>query len=58
MNGKAKMIRTLGVALLSAAVILSSQSPAAAGSKRSSRAEQGSRGTGKGLAEGRTEPDR
>ncbi len=40
MNGKAKMIRTLGVALLSAAVILSSQSPAAAGSKRSSRAQR------------------
>ena len=37
MNGKAKMIRMLGVALLSAAVILASQSPAAAKSKRSSK---------------------
>ena len=37
MNGKAKMIRMLGVALLSAAVILASQSPAAARGKKSSK---------------------
>ena len=37
MNSKAKMFRMLGVALLSAAVILASQSPAAAKSRKSSR---------------------
>ena len=37
MNGKAKMIRMLGVVLLSAAIILASQSPAAAKSKKSSK---------------------
>ena len=35
MNGKAKVIRTLGIVLLSAAVLLSSQAPALAKSKKS-----------------------
>ena len=46
MNSKAKMFRMLGVALLSAAVILASQSPAAAKSRKPSKSSTKPQRTG------------